>query len=1001
MANKRSEKKHKWLEKSLELWNQGRIQKYVRMSYDVTWNVILFFLIIGLIGIFFAGGVGAGYFASLVKDEPIRSQAEMKKQIYNYEETTLVYFDDNKYLGKLSSDIYREEVTIQQVSKHLLNAIIATEDEYFYEHQGVVPKAILRALFQEVTNSSTKSGGSTLTQQLIKNQILTNEVSFERKAKEILLALRLEKFFDKDEILEAYLNVVPFGRDSSGRNIAGVQSAAQGIFGVDAKDLNLPQAAFIAGLPQSPFYYTPFKNSGELKSQEGIEPGLRRMKIVLERMYETGMITKEEYENALNYDITKDFSEPTPLPVHQYPYLTFEIEERAREILAGILAEKDGYTKDDLETNDELRDQYMIIADRDLRQNGYKIHTTIDKEIYDEFQKIAKEYDQYKPTHTIIEVNPETGERQPKELPVQAGAILIENSTGKIIAFVGGRDFESNELNHATYTMRPNGSTMKPLLDYAPAFEMGVYQPGTPIPDVKFNYYGWTPSNYVEYREYGLTSAREALAKSHNISAARVYLDILHERPAEYLKQMGFTSLTEGDMENASMSIGGLTEGVTVEENVNAYVTFANYGKFIDAYMIEKIESKDGEVVYQHETEPVEVFSPQTSYLVLDMMRDVLEYGTATYANYVLNHKNVDWAGKTGTSQELMDTWFVATNPNVTIGSWMGYDTYDANGDGKADPGTINLKCHSCELSYSNRNIRFWGLLVNAASEIRPDLMIPDERFKNPGGIVRTSICEVSGLLASEACQEAGLVKSEIFNAKYAPTKRDDSLIKGNYVTIDDQIYAALDQTPEEFTEEGFFLNPDYIKDQEWDKLDNLEKLIPDRPGWDKIKIPETNDFPNDKKAPSAPGSVKINKNQLVWKKPKEKDVIGYRIYQSDQEEQKGQLIGNTTELKFSLPTKNKMYYVTAVDYFGQESSPSKAVIYGELPPEDPCEDGNRDDELCNEEEPPADHDDPAEGDEGSENGGNDTPVDGGGSDEENNNNQDGDPKEEESDENP
>jgi penicillin-binding protein len=182
----------------------------------------------------------------------------MKSDIYNYEETSEVYFASNVYLGKLNADIEREEVKLEDVSQHLINAIIATEDELFYEHDGVVPKAIMRALFQEFTNAPVQTGGSTLTQQLIKNQVLTNEVSFDRKAKEILLALRLEKFFEKDEILEAYLNVTDFGRNSSGRNIAGVQSAAKGIFGVNAKDLNIAQSAFIAGLPQSPFHILHF-----------------------------------------------------------------------------------------------------------------------------------------------------------------------------------------------------------------------------------------------------------------------------------------------------------------------------------------------------------------------------------------------------------------------------------------------------------------------------------------------------------------------------------------------------------------------------------------------------------------------------------------------------------------------------------------------------------------------------------------------------------------------
>src|SRR5690606_14454676 len=264
------------LKSSISTLRYKRVVKGLRITYGVVWNLVLLLVIVGLIGGAFVGGVGAGYFASLVKDEKVRAEESMVKNIYQYEETSTLYFADNKPLGKLRSDIDRVEVAIEDVSEHLKNAVIATEDEYFYDHNGVVPKALFRAVFQEFTNSAIQSGGSTLTQQLIKNQILTNEVSFDRKAKEVLLALRVERFMEKDEILEAYLNVSTFGRNSSGQNIGGVQAAARGIFGIDAKDLNLPQSAFIAGLPQSPFRYTPFTNKGEVKDAEYLEPGLNR-----------------------------------------------------------------------------------------------------------------------------------------------------------------------------------------------------------------------------------------------------------------------------------------------------------------------------------------------------------------------------------------------------------------------------------------------------------------------------------------------------------------------------------------------------------------------------------------------------------------------------------------------------------------------------------------------------------------------------------------------------
>lgn len=171
-------KSHQYADKAKSLWKTGKIQKTSRISYDVVWSVLLFFLIITVIGGVFAGGVGAGYFASLVKDEPVRDYESMEKDIYNYEETSSLYFADDKYIGDIRSDIYREEVSLENVSDVLKDAVIATEDEYFSEHEGIVPKAIVRALVQQVTNSPIQSGGSTLTQQLVKNQILTNEVSF-------------------------------------------------------------------------------------------------------------------------------------------------------------------------------------------------------------------------------------------------------------------------------------------------------------------------------------------------------------------------------------------------------------------------------------------------------------------------------------------------------------------------------------------------------------------------------------------------------------------------------------------------------------------------------------------------------------------------------------------------------------------------------------------------------------------------------------------------------
>ncbi|MGN8645824.1 transglycosylase domain-containing protein [Gracilibacillus sp. HCP3S3_G5_1] len=920
---------HKTWRSMKEIWDKQIIQRYTRISYHIIWNIVLFFITIGIVGVFFVAGLGAGYFASLVDDEEIHTEEQMASAVYNYEETSELYFANNVFLSDVSSDLLRDETSLKNVSEYVRNAVIATEDEYFKTHNGIVPKAIFRAVFQEVTNSSTKTGGSTLTQQIIKNQILTNEVSFERKAKEILLAMRLERFFEKDEILEAYLNIVPFGRNSSGQNIAGIQTAAKGIFDVDAEDLNLPQAAFIAGLPQSPSYYTPFLNGGGLKDEEGLQPGLNRMRSVLSRMLEANYISEDEYQEALEYDIVADFKDPEESVYEKYPYLVRELQDRAVDILVDVLAENDGYSKEELEASPVLQEEYEIRAAREIGRNGYKIHSTIDKDIYDAFQKIAREYDNYgrdklarneKNNEPIMIEDPDTGEkRQLGEQPVQVGSVLIENSTGKIVSFVGGRDFEISEKNHATSLKRQTGSTMKPIAGYGPAMELGVVQPGSVIADVAKNYGSsqdpYTPKNFSQ-RYYGLTPVREALYRSHNATAVAVYNEIKGPDIAKnFLWKMGLTDITEEQSSYTATVLG--TIELTVEDNTNAYATYGNLGEFVEGYMIEKIENKDGEVIYQHESEPVEVLSPQTSYLMIDMMRDVLTRGTGTAARANLANKNVDWAGKTGTTNDYRDSWFVATNPNVTLGTWMGYDYNQRLDDG-----------------YSSRNNTFWAKLVNAATEINPELMAPSNQFERPGGIVSKSYCAVSGLLPSDECSKLGLVQSDIFHADHLPTKKDYSLIQEKYATIDGEVVLAGKDSPDEFIDgDGVSFNPEWLKDMGYDKLPDIKQLTAGKSDpWQDIKYPNEKEVKDDGKAPSPPTSLKLNDQKLNWNKSKSSDVIGYRIYQARNPDDKDfKRIGSTTDTSFTIPGNDAVYHVRAVDYFGQESKPSSTVEKGDF----------------------------------------------------------------------
>lgn len=815
MAFKPRDIKH-FFEKWVEWLTETGLLKSFRISYKVIWNLFLIIIAIFIVGGFFTGGVAAGYFASLVKDQPILNYETLKADINDYSETTQLYWANSIPLGKLQTDLTRTNVSLDKVSPNLKHALIATEDELFYEHNGVVPKSVFRAVYQDFTNQPVVTGGSTLTQQLVKNQILTNEVSFERKAKEILLSLRVERFFSKNDILESYLNVVPFGRNASGENIAGINAAAQGIFGVKPMKLNIPEAAFIAGLPKNPFTYTPFENGGGLKKD--ITSGVSRAHLVLHRMRDAGYINKDQFEKALKYDYKKHFANPKKSSLQNYPYLTHEVERRTKTILAKQAATQQGYSSEKVYQDylnykkadyaakngvykgsntikevakirdydyDNMKKHYNLFkellknTDNQLRVNGYKVYTTANKKIYDAMQKFKQNYTGYEKD---ITVDPRTGKKLKVSQPMEVGAILIKNDTGEIISFVGGRDFEKSEVNHATQTTRQNGSTMKPLLVYSPAMEQGITQPGKIVADLPYTRYISSSNDYykpVNYggRFHGFETTRNALAQSHNIPAIRLYtkLNPSSGKPAEYLEKMGFTSLMGSDKYNISAALGGLTKGVTVEENTNAFTTFANDGNFIDAFLINKIVDQNGKVIYQHKSKPTHVFSAQTSYLMLDMMRDVIHGGTARNLSSYLNFQT-DWAGKSGTSNGWKDSWFVGTNPNVTLGIWTGYDqNYELNHD-----------------LYSEHTQQLWAGLANSAYKINPKLMDPTERFNMPAGIVKRTFCGLTGQNVTDLCRKASFVETDLFNEKYAPEGYGDALISSNSVlTLKDDFIKA------------------------------------------------------------------------------------------------------------------------------------------------------------------------------------------------------------------
>ena len=666
-------------------------------------------LSIGLL-ISLGAGLAIGYVGGLVKDQPVLTQKEMKEQINNISKNSEVYFGSGEKLGTINSELIRKTVTYENIGDNVKNAIIASEDSNFYSNSGIDIWAVLRATHSEATGART-TGGSTITQQLVKNQLLDNSRSYERKAKEILLALRVDNHFSKNEILENYLNVAPFGKNSLGQNISGIETAAQGVFGAHSKDLNIAQAAYLVGFVQSPYRYTPFDSAGNIRPDEELQAGFERQQYVLERMLSNDFITKEQFEEAKKFDIKGAYTKQKYSEYTDYPYIRDEVTSSVAEILAEQTAKKNN-REEEFKNDSDYRNELIEKSRIKFITGGYKVKTTLDKKLYDTLQETKKQFASY-PTHTQGGV----------VYPLEIGASVIENNTGKVLAFIGGMDYKKQQLNHATRTRRSPGSTIKPLLVYGPAIDKGYITPNSTVLDKRFNHYGWKPENY-DMSQRGYLPAREALARSLNLPTVRLYSAFYKEDPVtNYLEKMGVEGLTESDKTNLATAIGGMTYGLSVTENTSAFSTFANKGEHKKAHIIEEIENNDGELVYKADFSPVKVFEESTSYLIVNMLGDVINksYGLSHDMPSKLKFNSKNLFVKTGTSEYYKDLWVVGGSTKITVGLWNGYDS----------PAKVP------SYDYAQRS---WIAVMNAIYALDKNLIAPDTAFSRPKSVVDASI---------------------------------------------------------------------------------------------------------------------------------------------------------------------------------------------------------------------------------------------------------------------
>lgn len=558
-------------------------------------------------------------------------------------QTTFIYDKNGKLASEFSSS-KSEPIPLAQVPAQLRNAVIATEDRRFYEHKGVDIRSIARALYRDIRSRELTEGGSTITQQLAKNMILTNDKTLSRKLKEAGLALKIELTYTKDEILELYLNVIYFGEGQW-----GVQRAAKTYFAKNTDQLTLAESATLAGLPKAPSKYSPFNNK---------EGALERRNIVLALMNEQKLISDAEFQKAKGTPMTlAKETDVNTKTTRNYPDFMDAVLTEATELY--------GFTESQLLTS------------------GLKIYTTVDPDV-----QLAAE--------AVYADNQFFPESKPDQL-IQSGVVIIDHHNGEIRGVVGHRgEGVYRGFNNAMKLKRQPGSAFKPLAVYGPALEKG-YTPESMLFDGNLNINGYQPKDW-DLQTRGQVTLKEAVAKSWNIPAVWLLNEIGIDAGLNFAAKTGIP-LTKDDRK-LGIALGGLSEGTSPLRMAQAFSAFANQGNMHTAHTISKIVTDTGKVVVEVKLQPVLVMKPEVAYTMTTLLVNAVTAGTATAAAL-----DRPVAGKTGTTelpdtaefagitgQVAKDAWFVGYTPELTAAVWMGYDKTDKNHylvSGSAPPAVV------------------------------------------------------------------------------------------------------------------------------------------------------------------------------------------------------------------------------------------------------------------------------------------------------------------------
>lgn len=740
---------------------------------------IFAFIVICFIGM----GLLLGVVKAYVETTPTLDVAQLTISDY----TSYLYDMDGNLITSIADVEYRDWVDIENIPDMLKNAFIAVEDVRFYKHSGVDFKRLFSAAL-EILGNSNSSGGSTITQQLIKNKILGSQRNYKRKIQEAYMALELETIISKDDILEAYLNDVPLGESNY-----GVKTAAKDYFGKELSELTVRECAMLAGLPQAPYRYDPRKN---MYQRDKMEVTDERTNQVLARMYQAGFITKEQYQSALTEKV--DILEVSQQK--QMYDMAYFVEYSISDVVTHLL-EKRGLSNTSANRS---------AVENELRTGGYHIYTTVDPDVQNTVQTTLSQWDSYPAladtSKSLLVETQEDGTVIETAEP-QAAAVVLDFHTGELRAVVGGRDEPSvrKGINRASQSYTEVGSSIKPLSVYGPALDLG-YSPASITYNMDGPITGWNtekgyPSGGLDSR-YGPVTFRRALMSSLNVPAAHILMDdVTPAVSAQYLYELGATE-SKVNVDGSGLALG--TSGFTPIQMAAAYGAIANGGVYLEPLSFTKVLDAEGNVILDADEvrQTRRVFQESTAWLLVDMMTDAVKSGTGTKAKIT----DMTVAGKTGTNSDYASVYFAGMTPYYVSTIWVGHD-YPVNKLKKGSSG-------------GDEAAPLWQAYMSKIHEGLEDKAIIEDDPTSLG-LVKRTVCPISGKLATDACKDDPDHKpvTDWFLADQAPTEYCDMHVTLNICSAENAV--ATEFCPEDMVQQVSYIlirpdNPLYAFDDEY-----------------------------------------------------------------------------------------------------------------------------------------------------------------------------------------